>query len=58
MDSAWVAVLVMSDALNSLPHPPWVIVREMVLDFSLSLLGVFDASLQIGSGSAIQGLVT
>ena len=35
MDSAGLAVLVVSDALNSLSYFPWVIVCEMVLDFPL-----------------------
>ena len=58
MDSAGVAVLVVSNVLNSLSQSPWVIVSEMFLDFPLvSLLGVFDASLQVGSSSTTQGLV-
>ena len=59
MDSAGVAVLVVGDVLNSLPHSPWIIISEMVLDFFLiSLLGIFDASLQVGSSSTVKGLVT
>lgn len=59
MDSAGVAVLVVGDVLNSLPHSPWIIISEMVFDFFLiSLLGIFDASLQVGSSSTVKGLVT
>ena len=59
MDSAGVAVLVVGDVLNSLPHSPWIIISEMVFDFFLiSLLGIFDASLQVGSSGAVKGLVT
>ena len=59
MDSAGVAVLVVGDVLNSLPHSPWIIISEMVFDFFLiSLLGIFDASLQVGSSGTVKGLVT
>lgn len=42
----------------SLSHPPWVVVCEVILNSPLiDLFGIFDASLQVSSGNAVQGPV-
>lgn len=45
--------------LYTLPHLLWVIIPEMLLNLLFEgLFGLFDAKLQLSSGSSVQGLAT